>query len=451
MIKSNGLKQVLFLVEFFINSALKGILNRPFFSSKIRKTIFFAIFFSLYFAYFMYNMSELNHISSNLSAVDNSLLHKGQAITFFSYFSNTITLAIVSFVFVETTVSLDKSSLFFVKALPHQNIVVYRAYVLFKIIVMLTIYGLVSVIAVPTIKLITDSFFEGILFSITQFLTFLITVILLECCTRIFKITWFVRKSLVSVVLSIHYFILLLSTLYYFFHFRYEFESTLANNVTNLSSYIIISFSVAICLFCMFSLIIYSYPTKENIFISRRYIRMPVVEKTIFRNKQNIGILLLFFTICTIVTIQSGINIGIIVGGSLLPFAGILLLHFADVTALFRKQFDLIRISYKMDWFYQFCLIMLLSLPSVLMWLLSIITIHSLLKGMSFSVASLLLGYLFPKSYGSLNEFTSVLLLMSLFVAFGVFSNMLEMELLVLFSLIVIHFMIVRKVRNEKL
>ena len=215
MIKSNGLKQVLFLVEFFINSALKGILNRPFFSSKIRKTIFFAIFFSLYFAYFMYNMSELNHISSNLSAVDNSLLHKGQAITFFSYFSNTITLAIVSFVFVETTVSLDKSSLFFVKALPYQNIVVYRAYVLFKIIVMLTIYGLVSVIAVPTIKLITDSFFEGILFSITQFLTFLITVILLECCTRIFKITWFVRKSLVSVVLSIHYLILLLSTLYY--------------------------------------------------------------------------------------------------------------------------------------------------------------------------------------------------------------------------------------------
>ena len=71
MIKSNGLKQVLFLVEFFINSALKGILNRPFFSSKIRKTIFFAIFFSLYFAYFMYNMSELNHISSNLSAGDN--------------------------------------------------------------------------------------------------------------------------------------------------------------------------------------------------------------------------------------------------------------------------------------------------------------------------------------------------------------------------------------------
>ena len=178
---------------------------------------------------------------------------------------------------------------------------------------------------------------------------------------------------------------------------------------------------------------------------------MPVVEKTTFRNKQNIGILLLFFTICTIVTIQSGINIGIIVGGSLLPFAGILLLHFADVTALFRKQFDLIRISYKMDWFYQFCLIMLLSLPSVLMWLLSIITIHSLLKGMSFSVASLLLGYLFPKSYGSLNEFTSVLLLMSLFVAFGVFSNMLGMELLILFSLIVLHFMIVRKVRNEKL
>ena len=71
--------------------------------------------------------------------------------------------------------------------------------------------------------------------------------------------------------------------------------------------------------------------------------------------------------------------------------------------------------------------------------------------GNFFSVASLLLGYLFPKSYGSLNEFTSVLLLMSLFVAFGVFSNMLGMELLVLFSLIVLHFMIVRKVRNEKL
>lgn len=125
----------------------------------------------------LYFVLSLQHeragkISSIRTNVPLAILETGQKQIFFSYFSNTLVLGCLSFLFIEATLALDKISLYFVKALPFRKHDVQRAYSLFRLLLMVGIYELVMIIATPAIKLVTTSVGDFGLFFLSQHFSF---------------------------------------------------------------------------------------------------------------------------------------------------------------------------------------------------------------------------------------------------------------------------------------
>lgn len=64
-------------------------------------------------------------------------------------------------------------------------------------------------------------------------------------------------------------------------------------------------------------------------------------------------------------------------------------------------------------------------------------------------IVAIILGYVFPKSQGSLNETTSLLLLFIVFVLVSLLTNR-SFGWLILIVLVLLHLLVIKKVRNEK-
>ena len=72
-----------------------------------------------------------------------------------------------------------------------------------------------------------------------------------------------------------------------------------------------------------------------------------------------------------------------------------------------------------------------------------------LITALSLSLVAIILGYVFPKSQGSLNETTSLLLLFIVFVLVSLLTNR-SFGWLILIVLVLLHLLVIKKVRNEK-
>lgn len=364
MIKSRSFKDTQLLMTMFLNNALKGFLNRPIFKSKWVRRSFVTFLYLLYILYYLYNMKELAKISSIRTNVPLAILETGQKQIFFSYFSNTLVLGCLSFLFIEATLALDKISLCFVKALPFRKHDVQRAYSLFRLLLMVGIYELVMIIATPAIKLVTASVGDFGLFFLSQHFSFFLVIISLEgLFLGLDRLLQSQIKHLLVIKLLLAN-LILITSLAYFFQWRYALESRLASSPFSIHELILGAFLGSFgCLVVVVYLLLH-LPLADTLVTSRsRFIKVPVLDKVTFRYKTNWYYLIFPVIVIDIMAYQSGVKAVLAVLPTLLAFNGLLLLSHGDSTEDFRNQYNLLRITVWEEYFGQYLLLVLLEIP----------------------------------------------------------------------------------------
>ena len=364
MIKSRSFKDTQLLMTMFLNNALKGFLNRPIFKSKWVRRSFVTFLCLLYILYYLYNMKELAKISSIRTNVPLAILETEQKQIFFSYFSNTFVLGCLSFLFVEATLALDKTSLYFVKALPFRKRDIQRAYSLFRLLLMVGIYELVMIIATPAIKLVTTSVGDFGLFFLSQHFSFFLVIISLECLSLgLDRLLQNQIKHLLVIKLLLAK-LILITSLAYFFQWRYALESRLASSPFSIHELILGAFLGSFGCLVFVAYLLLHLPLADTLVTSRsRFIKVPVLDKVTFRYKTNWYYLIFPVIVIDIMAYQSGVKTVLAVLPTLLAFNGLLLLSHGDSTEDFRNQYNLLRITVWEEYFGQYLLLVLLEIP----------------------------------------------------------------------------------------
>lgn len=149
MRKFKKLKNSFNLVSFYYNDALKGFLNRPFFKKKRNQLIVAIIGFILYFWYFLANVHEIGRLGEGARGLDLETLTELTRITIMSYVNMCIILSVALFVFVNSIITLTKSSVYITNILPYSRREILVAQKIFKIGVALIGYELVLLLVFP--------------------------------------------------------------------------------------------------------------------------------------------------------------------------------------------------------------------------------------------------------------------------------------------------------------
>ncbi|EPF4528700.1 hypothetical protein ACSSI5_001148, partial [Enterococcus faecalis] len=425
MKKLNTSKDIILLIELFIDNALRGLLKHSILSKKSTRIVIGVCVFFIYFAYFFYNMSELARIVPDSEKISHILIEQGRKITFYSYFSNTFVLGIIAYILVDNTVALDKNSLFFVKTLPFRKKDISLSFMLFKFVIMILLYELVMIISTPAIKLVTTVPIEYVIFFIVQHLFYLVVIGVIEFIHCLFAFFLKRRVKQINSLKVIGDSLLMIFATFYFFDFRYGLELFLANQLWSISYMIPITFFlIVVCLMLISIGLLRLISILENQMSQHsKYIYIPFLNKVIFRYKANWYFISFTTVVMLVIFFQSGLRTMLFILTTVMAFSGVLLLSYGDITADFRKQYDLLRIKIRNEWLSQLLLVIMLAMPLLLLCFWGFGELAQLITALSLSLVAIILGYVFPKSQGSLNETTSLLLLFIVFVLVSLLTN----------------------------
>ncbi|NBA57116.1 hypothetical protein [Enterococcus hirae] len=445
MKKSISFKNINSLISFFFNNSLHGLLNRPLLKKKRTKITILIILLFLYLVYFLYNMKELLMIIPD-DTIASDILLQGQKTTFFSFFSNSLTLAIMISIFINNTLALDKTSLFFVKTLPFNKIDLKISYLLFKFSIMFFIYELVMLITTPAIQLVTINPFEYIIFFIDQHLFFFNIIILIELLKSSIDVLLTSYQQISEFFLDVS---LLIGSTVYFFNSRYSLEMTLATTTLKINYMIMLSLILNIFLLIFTIYILVKLPSSDRIKNLTKFIKIPLLKGPILRYKSNISIILFSVLIIFIIFLQNSYNEVITILPTILSFSGILFLNYADITADFRMQYDLLRINNLKEWMEQLKASLLFSMPLCIIIYFSHGDWTQVMLSTSLSSFAIIMGYLFPKSKGNLNETSSLFLLIIICILLTLLIKNVSYSLIIMIISLILHYTTVKKVRHE--
>lgn len=447
MIKSSSFKNISLLIRFFFSNSLNGLLNRPLLKKNfIRVGILIALIGS-YLAFFFYNMNELISIIPDTNVIEAEKLLLSQKITFFSFLSNIVVIGIISYIFVNTTLALDKTSLFFAKQLPFTKNEVKFAYLIFKFSIMLLFLVAVMIVGTFAIQLVITKPVAYITFFILLHLLFVVVII---SCELVHFFIEFLPDTMHSVITSLVDCLLILLAMLYFYSFRFSLEVSLASTSLSIAKLIYSGMIIMIILLIILTWLLYVVHSSDRITNKNAYLKLPIIKGPIFRYKSNITLIMLSLFILIIIYIQNGVSITLLNLAVMQSMSGFLLLNYADSTAAFRKQYHLLRIGVIDEWFDQIKMIILLTLPLIIL----IIFLQSdwlqLVIAMTIALVALTLSYLFQKEKGTLNESSATILMC--IIAMIIFSLLKSIYLgsVALIVIAIIHYKVIKEVRNDK-
>ncbi|MFV0556514.1 MAG: hypothetical protein ACK5LM_05385 [Lactovum sp.] len=398
----------------------------------------------------MKELSSLNSLSE--ASVSLESLTNTQRITFYSTYSNVISVAVLIFCLVDRTINLDKSSLFFIHSLPFRKKEVHLAYLSFKLSFMYFLFLFFSFLIFPAISLVTKSFLDHLLLFISLQITFIATLLFIEFLSLgVDFLCLKVEEAGFSLIKNIFNFLLLSLTMLYFFNYRFKLEPYLAAKfIVDVENLIRVFSLISLFSFIVCLVLVMALPLSERMNYSGRFIKVPLLEKTVFRVKSNWSLISLFLLTTIILAIQSGFRYSLFSLAIFYSFNGVLLLPYADISADFRTRFDLLRITEKKDYFCQVLLILTLQVPLLFFIFMGYVEGKQIVLALNLAFAAIILGYLFPKSEGTINETSSLILLIIIIALINLSMRYLQLSFTVLISLSFLHYFIIRKVRNEK-
>ncbi|MEQ9764518.1 hypothetical protein ABPS01_07695 [Streptococcus sp. ZJ151] len=432
------------ILTLFINDSFHGVLNRPIFKSKFGRISIISSFFLAYFYYFYINAVEFARLGQNRNDFTLPELAMAIKLSISSYNNLSFIVGIFIFQLSQSIILIKESSLFTARMLPFLGLEIKYAIHLFKLVTSIVIYELCFIIMMPGLQVIGDLPISVLLF-FSCHCSFLVGYMASHSIYNFFNKYFNKYFSKIKGVIS---FVILTSTMFYFYIGRFRVEFFLAKHIQPPIYLAVVSFLVMLIICLLLFLI--PYDDMEESFLGGRYLHIPLpryltnVLKSVLRTKLCASSLFIFSTLVIYSCITTDFNTMIKVMSPLYPFLNIMFLHYADSTLQIRKLYNLMGLSVKREWLEIVMTILIFQIPLLLVEVLFSKDFESLLWGVSLSIVSVIVGFLFPKSESSLNEVVSViLLLLSIIILITIKSSIfLIVTSLVILSLLLFYILI---------
>lgn len=406
------------LVSFYYNDALNGFLNRPFFKKKKNQYLVAIVGFVLYFGYFLANVREIGRLGFGARQLDTETLIALTRLTIMSYINMCLIISIALFVFVNSVISLTKSSVYITNILPYSKREILIAQKMFKMGVALIGYEALLLLVfplfgqLPIIKL-SDQFLLLLLFHVLFIAVFLIVdacyAVLARAAAR------YKKCSIGSLVFGLDIFFTLFCVAY-LVYFKIGIDTFIGKLPIGLTALIVLALLIASFVLIVVSQLSYRYALTIQHYKKSSYglVRLPMIRlnlmttfPAIYRHKSFIHSLALITVFSLIISYQLGLKSGLETFANLNALLTFSAVNYADATAKIRKYYHFFRVSLKEE---VPSLVLGGIVVSMAPFLISLYFGGSMLAfflSMAIYLCAVIAGLLFPTTQGNLNEAAS--------------------------------------------
>ncbi|WP_430786890.1 hypothetical protein VBD025_15005 [Virgibacillus flavescens] len=411
MTNSLKFKNILCILKFFYNDTFHGLFNRPFFKSKVNRYGLILILTLLYLGYFYLNMSQLNTLSRNIQDIQSADLLIAAKMTLSSYFNVVLILSAFLFILVNSTVSLNKNSLFFAKTLPFTEKEVSISQMIFKLSVALAFFELLIIIVAPALKLVSVNIFTAGLVLLTLHTIFIASFFTFELVyTLVIKNTMGTKRLLFT--FSLDFLIIVFVTIHLLIT-RFKLDAWVSVQKESILQMTSIVFFTSLIVGVIAYLLNALFFAKDNVYVQSNYFKLGLpafsvglatTMPAIVRSKN----FLYFWALLLVISIGSLINNGF--AGTLqlwlflLPVLGIVTITYADTTASIRKLFSIYKINPMTELASLLGVSVILMCPALYVGFAETQTLDPYMYGINIFFVATIAGFLFPKSQSNVNE-----------------------------------------------
>lgn len=448
-------KNILELLSFFFNDSLHGFLDRPFFKKRSNRVFLTIILFSMYYYYFWLNIQQLSAISNVANLISKSTYLIAAKETLSSYYNMCIITGVFIYILVNGTFQLTNNSLHIAKTLPFSEKEIWLSQKIFKLICGVLVFEIVLIILVPSIKLITRNVFYWILLLIDFHVIFINIFLLLDLVYDFVLINPWLNTKLLATFIDT---LLVLLTSIYLFTIRFKIDYLIGHIDLYINTLIKLSSFILLGMFLILLSATLVFKPQEIIVKKTKFWNLPLIK---FKNNIEISFpaivrassytyMLIFTLIIFMFSLASNSVESTLQNMTFIfPLIGIVGISYSDATLNFRRFFNLYDIKARSE----LCSLLftgtLILLPTILLSIFELKNIDVFIFGFSIYLSSIILGFLLPKSYGSVNETMSSLLIAIIIVLLSVALVKIQLLVIVIVFLLIILIFVLKKEREK--
>lgn len=409
------LRDISFLVRFFLNDSLHGLFDHPFLQKKRNRLLLFVVGMVAYLGYFSMNMSEVTNLSVTVPGFSGESLTIARKTTLSSYYDMTLVLCGLIFVMVNSTATLARNAFFLAKTLPFQRSVVSASFKIFKLVLSFVIFNLFFIIVVPGLKLLNMPFGLSLLTLVSVQLMYIALYLLIDLLFGLIaKVPYrYQRTVLLSANIA-----LIAVCMFHFARTRFTVDNVVSHTAFTLGQISMTMFLSSLLLLLILVVANLAFPSDDVVVARRHFLNVPIglpvsVAKplaTVVRSRLFVSLCGIAFIMTASTMYYAGTYTALQNLIFILPMFGIVFLGYADATLSERPMFRHLRISADYETAMVVIIITILMLPSGALGIAMTGSLEPFFYGFSISVSSAMLGILFPKSKGSMNDTVSTIL-----------------------------------------
>ncbi|MDN6900191.1 hypothetical protein [Oenococcus sicerae] len=356
------------------------------------------------------------------------------------------------YVLMNATFHLSRSSLFFIRTLPFQYPEILVSIAFFKLNTGLILFELVLIVTIPALKLLGLSILLVTAVFVSLHLVFLVWFQGLELVYSIFNNLFKNKTKYATQILDSCWFVF---AMVYFFNIRFRIDNWVAAQKISLLSMILLVTLVASLLAIIIILSRLKCPKEIIGHMQSNFVRplplrfrakvstLPLMAVSRFKLTWYYGIIVL--VMCIFSLCYSGWRSMPQTMLFILPFVAVIWSLYADSLLKIRRLFNLYRIYPHVELAFILASLSLLLMPTLVIGLLTGNSWRPYLFGVGLSLAALILGFLFPKSQGNINETISSILTLIIAALLSILVNINSALLPVIFILVILAYYLIYK------
>lgn len=431
MKESIRLKNLFSLLHYYFNDILKGALERGLLKQKINRYSLFLICFISYFAYFISNMRTTGQLVKSANNISNGTeALKLLKITIMSYTDMYLILSVAFFIFLNSTISLTRSSSYVTNILPFSKKEILIAQKVYKLFIGIILFEGVQLLVFPflgsiAILTVIEKFALLLLFHVEYIAVFfsldtIYQIILSRMANTIIAIMTWLLDILLIIFAGFHFYI-----------FRFKVEKIIGGTdcsvqiiIGTLLIFFILLFIINFLLILKCDYMTVTQSQQSYIFNKVPALRLNLITTfpVFYRHKNFIYNLSMISVLTIIMYSQGGIKLAMQTFAIYYFVIPLMSMYYADATSGIRKMYNLLRVSLYREMSSLLLSLAIILLPQIVVCYLFVGKYETVRLSVLVFVAALLMGLLFPKSRGNVNEaVSSILVFLIIILAYVVF------------------------------
>lgn len=428
MKESIRLKNLFSLLHYYFNDILKGALERGLLKQKINRYSLFLICFISYFAYFISNMRTTGQLVKSANNISNGTeALKLLKITIMSYTDMYLILSVAFFIFLNSTISLTRSSSYVTNILPFSKKEILIAQKVYKLFIGIILFEGVQLLVFPflgsiAILTVIEKFALLLLFHVEYIAVFfsldtIYQMILSRMANTIIAIMTWLLDILLIIFAGFHFYI-----------FRFKVEKIIGGTdcsvqiiIGTLLIFFILLFIINFLLILKCDYMTVTQSQQSYIFNKVPALRLNLITTfpVFYRHIYNLSMI----SVLTIIMYsQGGIKLAMQTFAIYYFVIPLMSMYYADATSGIRKIYNLLRVSLYREMSSLLLSLAIILLPQIVVCYLFVGKYETVRLSVLVFVAALLMGLLFPKSRGNVNEaVSSILVFLIIILAYVVF------------------------------